>query len=170
MPEDFDRLFHAATGHRPFPYQRELACGDWPDILEVPTGLGKTAAVVVAWLWKRLRGDTSTGRRLVYCLPMRTLVEQTAQAACRWTVAAKDAFAGAPPTVHVLMGGDVDRSWDADPEKDHIVVGTQDLLLSRALGRGYAMSRYRWPVHFGPPKKRLALLAVPSWALARTSP
>ena len=27
--------------------------------------------------------------------------------------------------------------------------GTHDMLLSRALNRGYGMSRYRWPMHFG---------------------
>ena len=30
-----------------------------------------------------------------------------------------------------------------------ILIGTQDMLLSRALNRGYGMSRYRWPMHFG---------------------
>ena len=29
-----------------------------------------------------------------------------------------------------------------------ILIGTQDMLLSRALMRGYGMSRYQWPVHF----------------------
>ena len=29
------------------------------------------------------------------------------------------------------------------------MIGTQDMLLSRALNRGYGMSRYRWPMHFG---------------------
>jgi CRISPR-associated endonuclease/helicase Cas3 len=30
-----------------------------------------------------------------------------------------------------------------------VLIGTQDMLLSRALMRGYSMSRYQWPVHFG---------------------
>jgi CRISPR-associated endonuclease/helicase Cas3 len=51
--------------------------------------------------------------------------------------------------VHMLMGGDVDRDWDMYPERDAILIGTQDMLLSRALNRGYAMSRFRWPVQFG---------------------
>ena len=29
-----------------------------------------------------------------------------------------------------------------------IIVGTMDLLLSRMLNRGFAMSRYRWPIPF----------------------
>ena len=35
------------------------------------------------------------------------------------------------------------------PDKPWVLVGTQDQLLSRALNRGYAMSRFEWPVHFG---------------------
>ena len=39
--------------------------------------------------------------------------------------------------------------WDLHPECPAILTGTQDMLLSRALNRGYGMSRYRWPMHFG---------------------
>jgi CRISPR-associated endonuclease/helicase Cas3 len=52
-------------------------------------------------------------------------------------------------TVTVLMGGEEKNEWDIHPEKDSIIIGTQDMLLSRALNRGYGMSRYRWPVAFG---------------------
>lgn len=51
--------------------------------------------------------------------------------------------------VTVLMGGESKDNWDLYPERDAIIIGTQDMLLSRALNRGYGMSRYRWPVHFG---------------------
>lgn len=52
--------------------------------------------------------------------------------------------------VHALMGGEADLrrgAWAAYPEQDAVLVGTQDMLLSRALMRGYGMSRYQWPVH-----------------------
>ncbi len=49
----------------------------------------------------------------------------------------------------ILMGGEDAREWDIHPEKPAILIGTQDMLLSRALNRGYGMSRYRWPMHFG---------------------
>lgn len=145
-------FFHALTERDPYPYQERLGTEPWPDLLDVPTGLGKTAAVVVAWLWKRLQDDPETGRRLVYCLPMRTLVEQTREVAETWCAQAAPHFAAAGralPSVHVLMGGEADASWDLAPESPAIVVGTQDMLLSRALDRGYGMSRYRWPVGFG---------------------
>ena len=46
------------------------------------------------------------------------------------------------------MGGDDETAWDLYPERDAILIGTQDMLLSRALNRGYAMSRSRWPLPF----------------------
>ena len=46
------------------------------------------------------------------------------------------------------MGSDVSRDWDTRPENEAILVGTQDQLLSRALNRGYAMRRFRWPLDF----------------------
>jgi CRISPR-associated endonuclease/helicase Cas3 len=47
------------------------------------------------------------------------------------------------------MGGADDlKTWAEHPEEDMVLIGTQDMLLSRALMRGYGMSRYQWPVHF----------------------
>jgi CRISPR-associated endonuclease/helicase Cas3 len=155
MTEDtkrFEAFFRAAFHNEPFDYQCRLAtCEELFSLVNVPTGAGKTAAILGAWLWRRVHHPTSVGRRLVYCLPMRTLVEQTEQVArtavdrliANGTVN-KDRFG-----VYVLMGGDVSDAWDSWPERECILIGTQDMLLSRALNRGYAMSRFRWPVHFG---------------------
>jgi CRISPR-associated endonuclease/helicase Cas3 len=148
---DFTELFRTATGNPPFPYQTALAeTPDLPDLLTVPTGCGKTAAVVLSWLWRRKRAPAAirdaTPRRLVYTLPVRTLVDQTERAARAWF----DRLGlGDDVGLHVLMGGAVDQAWEGHPERDTLLIGTQDQLLSRALLRGYAMSRFRWPVHFG---------------------
>lgn len=52
-------------GLKPFPYQCRLAEESWPEpkLLDVPTSMGKTAAVVLAWLWKRgwREGDPTGG-------------------------------------------------------------------------------------------------------------
>lgn len=147
----YTTFFKTVTGRPPFPYQARLGTEPWPDLLDVPTGLGKTAAAVVAWLYKRLTNYPDTGTRLVYCLPMRVLVQQTADAAREWCANATALFEEAGlvvPRVHLLMGGDVDDAWENAPEQPAILIGTQDMLLSRALNRGYAMSRYKWPVHF----------------------
>ncbi len=141
-------------GFAPYPYQLRLAQREsWPQVLSVPTGVGKTAAAVLSWLYRRRFADESTRqatpRRLVYCLPMRTLVEQTAEAARTWLTQLKcpdpeESGVG----VHLLMGGTDDGKWYEHPERDAILIGTQDMLLSRALNRGYGMSRYAWPVQY----------------------
>jgi CRISPR-associated endonuclease/helicase Cas3 len=53
------------------------------------------------------------------------------------------------PDVYVMLGGDVQHEWAERPEDPWVLIGTQDQLLSRALNRGYAMSRFQWPIHFG---------------------
>ena len=145
----FDEFFRCATGHECYGYQRELAeAKEWPDALTAPTGLGKTAAVVLGWCWRRLQMPDHTPRRLIYCLPMRTLVDQTVDSIRSWI---GELGANAPirdADIHMLMGGFDESPWYGMPEAPLILVGTQDLLLSRALMRGYAMSRYRWPVDF----------------------
>ena len=148
--DSFEAFFKAATGHDPYPYQAKMARADrLPDMLDVPTGSGKTeAAVLAAYLWRRLDPAThdDAPRRLVYCLPMRVLVEQTASRVQEWIRKAglDDRF-----KVVTLMGGDVGTEWRKWPEEEAIIVGTQDMLLSRALNRGYAMGIFQWPVEFG---------------------
>jgi CRISPR-associated endonuclease/helicase Cas3 len=59
--------------------------------IDILIGLGNTAAVILSWLWNHHRKASSKvastsvespalstwPRRLIYCLPLRTLVEQT---------------------------------------------------------------------------------------------
>jgi CRISPR-associated endonuclease/helicase Cas3 len=50
----FDEWFKRATGNDPFPYQRRFAeQGEIPNLVDVPTGLGKTAMAILGWLWRR---------------------------------------------------------------------------------------------------------------------
>ncbi len=52
--------------------------------------------------------------------------------------------------VHLLMGGaEPGGEWTLFPEECAVLIGTQDMLLSRALNRGYAAGRARWPLEFG---------------------
>ena len=125
-------------------------------MLHVPTGAGKTAAVLLAWLWRRrFHPDPAvreaTPRRLVYALPMRVLVHQTYERAVSF-VEGLGLGAGQtdrPIRTALLMGGSRDREWWLYPEDDLILIGTSDMLLSRALNRGYAESRFHWPIDFG---------------------
>jgi CRISPR-associated endonuclease/helicase Cas3 len=136
----------------PYPYQRALAENGGYDVLIAPTGLGKTAAVTLAWAWQRCSNPEQTPRRLVWCQPMRTLVDQTAEQTRKWMERLEPHFRAAEqpqPEVYTLMGGAADASWRVHPELPAIIVGTQDMLLSRALMRGYGMSRFGWPIDFG---------------------
>ncbi len=170
-------VFKEGTGlPSPFTYQCRLACG--PDakpsdpeslgsgtacdsqLIQIPTGCGKTAAVVMAWLWNRALQPNADARaqwprRLVLCLPVRTLVEQTRDNVRTWLSNLGDReWKGegkhdGKVGLHILMGGEEKTDWDLYPEHNAILIGTQDMLLSRALSRGYGMSRYRWPMQFG---------------------
>jgi CRISPR-associated endonuclease/helicase Cas3 len=48
-----------------------------------------------------------------------------------------------------MGGADPGGDWHLYPEEPAVLVGTQDMLLSRALNRGYACGRARWPLEFG---------------------
>ncbi len=151
MPS-FEQFFSEITGFKPLDYQRRLAGGDSglpceSCFINIPTGLGKTAAVILAWLWNRVElKNEAWPRRLIYCLPMRALVEQTAENTRKWLEKLGSADSVG---LQVLMGGEETEEWDLEPERPAILIGSQDMLLSRALNRGYGMSRYRWPMHFG---------------------
>jgi len=55
LPDEFEPFFVSATGNTPYEYQRALwRSSTPPSILEIPTGAGKTHAVLVAWLYERL--------------------------------------------------------------------------------------------------------------------
>ncbi len=144
--------FKKATGFDPYPYQTRLAEGDGQfSLLRVPTGAGKTEAAILGWLYRRSGHSDeavrdSTPRRLFYCLPMRTLVEQTVERVEKWL-----ANLGMADDVGVvtLMGGEPRSQWYLHPERPCIVVGTQDMLLSRALNRGYGIGYNMWPVEYG---------------------
>ncbi len=161
---DFGQIFKAATGFSPYAYQCRLACGDESDpneakslvsgsgceskLINVPTGLGKTGAVVLAWLWNRILHPceshrNSWPRRLIYCLPMRTLVEQTVAETTKWIseLLEKAEELGLDAKVKqelgwlkehspvLLMGGeelDEDRRvWDLYPERPAVLVGSR---------------------------------------------
>ena len=166
----FGSFFKTATGLQtgPYEYQTNLAgCERLPEILAVPTGCGKTAAAVLSWAWRRRECPDSgirrrTPRRLVYCLPMRSLVEQAHDDIVEWFVNLGWLQRPQPLTepyrpnwcsdavpVFRLMGGEEAVEWEGHPERDAVLLGTQDMLLSRALNRGYAMKPYRWPIAFG---------------------
>lgn len=144
---DYDGFFAECTGFSPRPWQRRLA--ESPDctnrLIRIPTGLGKTSGVAAAWAFHRVqRADLWWPTRLVWVLPMRTLVEQTLAAIEQLRDRSGLGFEVVP-----CMGGLVHKEYAVHPETPTVLVGTQDMLVSRMLNRGYAAARGRWPVDFG---------------------
>ncbi len=147
--DSFKEFFELATnGFAPYGWQLQVAIDGLPDVLLVPAGLGKTE-VALAWAWRLLVDEKSEPRHLVICLPMRSLVTQTVQRLKTYFEALEARKPEIAVAVHQLMGGAIDDEWVGQADKPWVLVGTQDQLLSRALNRGYAMSRFEWPVHFG---------------------
>ena len=148
--QSFDQWFSELTEHASSrPWQIDLAvekvCRN--RLIRVPTGLGKTEGVLAAWSFHRVsRNDERWPRRLVWCLPMRVLVEQTAEVARALAARMPEAQR---PMVCVAMGGEDSGEWFLHPERPAVIIGTQDMLLSRTLNRGYASTRARWPMEFG---------------------
>lgn len=155
--EWFHRLAALPTGSEPHVWQCELAkstvCAN--HLIRIPTGFGKTLGALGAWLWNRVQCENERWpRRLVWCLPMRVLVEQI-EAEVRSGLARIDRLwdeqgdhAG-KVGVHRVMGGADAGDWLLHPDRESVLIGTQDMLLSRAMNRGYGSARARWPMEFG---------------------
>lgn len=146
---DFARSATGDPALEPYEYQHRLAADGLPELLVVPTGCGKTAAVVLGWLFRRHAHPdytvrTKTPHWLVYVLPQRVLVEQTQRVVDEWLC-----NTGLDIRCHAVMGGQRRRTWRDDLDRDAILVGTQDMLLSRALNRGYGDVYWLWPIDFG---------------------
>jgi len=173
--DDFDGFFRELYGIEPFPWQRRLvrqvaATGQWPDLLDLPTGSGKTAMVDAAVFVLALRGDQP--RRMVFVVDRRVVVQQAARRAERLasrlraavgTTGVLGAVAGrlralcapigsdqVPLAWAELRGGVVrDDSWLRRPDTPTVLVSTVDQVGSRLLFRGYGVSHGMRPVHAG---------------------
>ncbi|MEE1785595.1 CRISPR-associated endonuclease Cas3'' [Streptomyces sp. SP17BM10] len=147
MTAEFGTFARTATGFTPHPYQAALAAEGLPALLEAPTGGGKTVAAVLPWLYRRLvsaPGDTP--RRLVLALPRHSLADQTFGRIAGWLE--RLGLTGGVG-LHLLAGAAAQEGgWRRAPERSAILVGTHDMLLSRALMRGYADARTMAPVSY----------------------
>ncbi len=85
---DFGAFFEALHGTEPYPWQRRLAEmaieGRWPDVIDLPTGSGKTACIDIAIFAlacqaNRPLRERSAPRRIFFCVNRRVIVDE----ACR---------------------------------------------------------------------------------------
>lgn len=139
-------FFSDLTERQPFPYQLNYARDPFSHtLLTVPTGLGKTDAVLLPWLYAQSKADAAAPTRLIIVLPRQNLTSQTA-------VNTQKRVDAAGLTVRVrvleLMAGSGDNDESLQPDQPAIIVCTQDLYFSRALNRGYARRPPRWPIDF----------------------
>lgn len=176
---DFAEFFRAVHACDPFPWQQALVdrladTNTWPEVLDLPTGSGKTAALDAAVFHLALRADTP-GRaalRIALVVDRRLVVDDAfaraqkiERAICRTQngtgmgaviaevarrlqrLAGKD---GPPLVAQRLRGGaPLEHNWVRTPTQPTILCSTVDQVGSRLLFRGYGVSDRMKPVHAG---------------------
>jgi CRISPR-associated endonuclease/helicase Cas3 len=165
---DFDRFVREAHDHTPFPWQAELVNrvvtdGRWPEVLDVPTGLGKTSVIDVVTFVNAIRPELGR-RRVFFVVDRRLVVDEAHEHATRLAAAlsrpagkACAAVAAAlrqpgdqdgPPLEVARMRGGLTWSWRwvERPDRYAVVVGTVDQVGSRLLFRGYGVGEQLRPV------------------------
>lgn len=168
----FSEFFEAAHDYPPFPWQERLAAtvlrDGWPDLLDLPTGSGKTTALDIA-LYCLAENPRANPRRVVMVVDRRIVVDQGADHArgiLSRLVAARTgplyevaralrelwgAGATVPPfAVAVLRGGmPMNNDWARRPDQPVLGVSTVDQAGSRLLFRGYGISPRSSSIHAG---------------------
>ncbi len=181
-PDDFPAFFHALWGYSPFPWQQQLllrlvrkddAEDIWPDVLDLPTGSGKTATLDIAVFHLALEAAKGTDRRaplrIAFVVDRRLIVDDvygravTLQNKLREAIdhpsvvgkvaRALQSLAGSdqPPLIaRSLRGGaPLESDWARTPVQPTILCSTVDQVGSRLLFRGYGVSDRMKPIHAG---------------------
>ena len=177
---DFATFFHSIHGHEPFPWQQTLINeldekNEWREVLDLPTGSGKTAALDAAVFHLALRHESPQESALRVALVVdrrlvvddaharaKTIAEALAQpervpASGRPVVAEVarrlQELAGErePPLVAQRLrgGAPLEHDWARTPTQPTILCSTVDQVGSRLLFRGYGVSDRMKPVHAG---------------------
>ena len=185
----FDEYFRTVHGYDPYPWQSRLtrqvigSDGDvtesvgsasvgssnggihWPDVIDLPTGVGKTAVLDTAIFALAARPDVSP-RRIVFVIDRRIVVDQVYERAERIQQKISSATSGVlfniktrlqgltkasdPLGVVALRGGvPIDGEWARRPDQPWVVVSTVDQFGSRLLFRGYGVTPRMRPIHAG---------------------
>ncbi len=171
--DGFDAYFRAVHDCEPYPWQMRLtqevlASERWPEVIELPTGAGKTAVLDTALYTLAARPGVFP-RRIVFVIDRRIVVDQVYERAdrirdrigqasdgilaeLRTRLNGPDGLADAdkPLGVAALRGGiPIDGEWARRPDQPWVIVSTVDQFGSRLLFRGYGVSERMRPVHAG---------------------
>lgn len=175
--EEFDDFYHEIHGGRPFPWQRDLVDEivqrkEWPSLVDVPTGLGKTTLLDIAVFMCALDADSPYNkrvgrRRIFFVVDRRIVVDQAKHHADLIAEALANATPGSVtarvarrlrgmvgpsssedllPVVRMRGGVTWDAAWLRRPDVPGVVTGTVDQVGSRLFFRGYGVSSRRWPI------------------------
>ena len=175
--EDFPVFFEAVHGYPPFPWQMRLARklaeeNIWPEVLDLPTGSGKTAALDVAVFHLALEAHRGSERRaavrIALVVDRRLVVDDAFGRAKKIAEALASAGPGtvtaviaqrlrllagenAPPLLARRLRGGIphEDDWARTPSQPTILCSTVDQVGSRLLFRGYGVSNSMKPVHAG---------------------
>jgi CRISPR-associated endonuclease/helicase Cas3 len=191
--QDFAAFFRGVWGFDPFPWQADLLTrlatgedarrsyagtpGEWPAVLGLPTGSGKTAALDIALFHLALEADRGEKRRapvrIAFVVDRRLIVDdayaRAEQLARRLKAVIADpagadavvlkvaqalcSLAGPrqPPLVARRLRGGTPREddWARTPVQPTILCSTVDQVGSRLLFRGYGVSDSMKPIHAG---------------------
>ncbi len=179
-PTHFASFFRAVHDCDPFPWQQALVDGladsdAWPDMLDLPTGTGKTAALDAAVFHLALRFDApaKAALRMAFVVDRRLVVDDAYTRAEKIALALRCALGGDPEgygainevarrlqelagedgrplVVQRLRGGaPLEHDWARTPTQPTILCSTVDQVGSRLLFRGYGVSDRMKPVHAG---------------------
>jgi CRISPR-associated endonuclease/helicase Cas3 len=177
-----DRWASAKQGPEPFPWQAQLlrdwvsGAKGWPEILDLPTSSGKTAALDIAVFHLAMDADKGAERkapvRIAFVVDRRLIVDDAYQRAKRIQDALADAARNTdapeivcrvaerlgrlaerserPLLARRLRGGlPREEDWARTPSQPTILCSTVDQVGSRLLFRGYGVSNSMKPVHAG---------------------
>lgn len=181
---DFAQFFHEVHRQDPYPWQQRLteqvlAEGRWPDVIDLPTGSGKTAVLDTA-VFALAAKPASSPRRIVFVIDRRIVVDQVvkrAEAIAKklkhdanipegsvahevrrrlfelWKSDDESDLQGEelePLEVVALRGGiPNEHGWAKRPDRPAVMVSTVDQFGSRLLFRGYGTSPKMRPIHAG---------------------
>ena len=172
---DFPVYFRDVHGYEPFPWQVRLteqviSTGEWPEVIDLPTGSGKTSVLDTA-VFALAVNPEQFPRRVIFVIDRRIIVDQVYERAeliqtkiadgqtkvlrlikeriADITGSTSDhdrALLGTSP----LKGGiPIDSEWARRPDLPWVLVSTVDQFGSRLLFRGYGVSKKMRSVHAG---------------------
>ncbi|MDA8020490.1 MAG: type I-U CRISPR-associated helicase/endonuclease Cas3 [Thermoanaerobaculia bacterium] len=141
MSTSFAARYRGTHDVDPFPWQTRLAeGGTLPELIDIPTGCGKTS-VLDALLWRSIeRGEA---RRIVWVVDRRLVVDDV------FAHAEKVAASYSVRAVRWRGGITLDEQWLLEPHERALIVSTVDQVGSRILFRGYGVGWKNRAIHAG---------------------